>query len=128
MEIIIAIVVFGFGLWWVFLRTPADTKPVVPYKVETPPAPEPVPVVVEAAPVVAVEGTEVVEVATAPVALAPVETAPAKKTRKPRAPKAPVAEKPAAEKPAAKKAAPVKKAAAIKAAPKKPATPRSKKS
>jgi hypothetical protein len=126
MEIIIAIAVFGFGLWWVFLRAPANTTPAAPYKVETPPTPEPVveevkngfetvegtitPVPVVAT--VVVESTESVNV-----------TAPVKKPRKPRAPKAvaPVA------KPAAKKAAPVKKAAAIKAAPKKPATPRSKK-
>lgn len=127
MEIIIAIVVFGFGLWWVFVRKPADTTAeinlVAPYKVETAPTPEPAPVVVvESAPAAAVEEV---------VVLAPVEAAvvtpmfvpPVKKPRKPRAPKvvAPV------EKPAAKKAAPVKKAAAIKAAPKKPTTPRSKK-
>ena len=121
MEIIIAIAVFGFGLWWVFVRKPADTTPPAPYKVETPPAPEPVPAydVVPPEPVsVVIEGAGTVEVTPAPAV-----TAPAKKPRKPRAPKAvaPVA------KPAAKKAAPVKKAAAIKAAPKKPATPKSKK-
>jgi hypothetical protein len=121
MEIIVAVAVFGFGLWWVFLRTPADTKPSAPYKIETPPAPEPAPVVVETAPAVVTDTVVVVENAVVPEAV--VAEAPAKKPRTPRAPKveAPVA------KPAAKKAAPVKKAAAIKAAPKKPATPRSKK-
>jgi hypothetical protein len=118
MEIIIAVAVFGFGLWWVFLRAPADTTPSAPYKVETPPTPEPVPAYDVVPPTVSVEGAGVVEVITsAPVA----ETTLVKKPRKPRAPKV------VAEKPAAKKAAPVKKAAAIKAAPKKPTTPKSKK-
>ena len=62
MEIIVAIAIFGFGLWWVFLRTPADTKSSAPYKVETPPTPEPAPVVVEAAPAVVAEAVVVVEV------------------------------------------------------------------
>lgn len=116
MEIIIAVAVFGFGLWWIFLRKTSDViVNTAPYKVETPPVAEP-------------ESVTVVEAVSVPVAVTEQitdsvtqEPAPVKKPRKPRAPKV-VAP---AEKPAAKKAAPVKKAAAIKAAPKKP---RSKKS
>jgi hypothetical protein len=114
MEIIIALVVLGFGLWWFFLRTPADTFTPAPYKVETPPTPEPESVVTKTgiyqAPEPAATTPIPLVVETAPV----VEVAPVKKPRKPRAPKV------VAEQSAAKKAAPVKKAAAIKAAPKKP--------
>jgi hypothetical protein len=119
MEIIIALAVLGFGLWWFFLRTPATTQTSAPYKVETPPTPETTEV---STPAPAVEAVVVVDNAVAPTAV--VET-PAKKPRKPRAPK--VVAETVAKKPAAKKAAPVKKAAAIKTAPKKPTTPKSKK-
>lgn len=125
MEIIIAVAVFGFGLWWIFLRTPADTTSSVPYKIETPPAPEPVvtpePVVEEVKNTVeAVEGTitPVPVIATAIVE----STETVKKPRKPRTPKVVLTEKSVA-----KKAAP-KKAAAIKASTKKSTTSRSKKS
>ena len=116
MEIIIVIAVFGFMLWWVFLRTPADTTTTV-YKVETPPTVEPIVEEVKQT-VEIVEGTitPIAAVTTVVVeeAVAVAEVvAPAKKPRKPRAPK--VEATPV--KVVAKKAAP-KKAAAIKAAPK----------
>ena len=106
MEIIVAIAIFGFGLWWVFLRTPADTKSSAPYKVELVPAGTEAAIVTPAN----TESVVVVENAVVPEAVV-AEAAPAKAPRKPRVPKAP-----AAEKPAAKKAAPVKKAAVKKPA------------
>jgi hypothetical protein len=120
MEILIILAVLVIACWFLFFRESSSVSVAAPYKVETPPTPEPESVVtktgihkttesVDPTPVPAVvEVAPVVE--TAPV----VEAAPAKKPRKPRGPKV------VAEKPAAKKAAPVKKAAAIKAAPKKP--------
>ena len=102
MEIIIALLVLGFALWWAFLRSAKKPEVSAPYKVETPKVVE---ANVELAPQVAT-ATVVVEEAVVPEALV---EAPAKKPRKPRAPKA--------EKPAAKKAAP-KKAAARTAKPK----------
>jgi hypothetical protein len=121
MEILIILAVLVIGCWFLFFRESSSISVAAPYKVETPPTPEPAPVVAETAPVAVVESVVELAPVVAPTPVA--EVAPAKKPRKPRAPKvvAPV------EKPAVKKAAPVKKAAAIKAAPKKPATPRSKK-
>jgi hypothetical protein len=121
MEILIILAVLVIACWFLFFRESSSVSVAAPYKVETPPTPEPVSVVTKTAiheyPDSAAITPVLTVVETAPV----VEAAPAKKPRKPRAPKV------VAETPAAKKAAPVKKAAAIKASPKKPTTPRSKK-
>jgi hypothetical protein len=122
MEIIIAVAVFGFGLWWVFVRKPADpTITTAPYKVETPEvkseepvvSTEPTPVPMFVPPPVTPQITDAVTQTTEPV----------KKPRKPRTPKVKVEEAP--KKVAVKKAAPPTKAAAMKAPLK---APRSKKS
>jgi len=120
MEIIIFVAVFGFALWWFFLRTPSETSGAsAPYKVETPNVQDTAPVV-EPDPVAEIAPVEILPVSSSDLPI--IANTPAKKPRKPRAPKT---EEVATKTPAAKKADPVKKAAAIKAAPKKP---RSKKS
>jgi hypothetical protein len=51
MEIIIALLVIGFGIWWVFIRDNKEPEIAAPYKVEAPVQPEvekPADVVVEA--------------------------------------------------------------------------------
>jgi hypothetical protein len=112
MEILIILAVIAVIGWFLFLREDAPAPTAAPYKVETPPTPEPAPLVVAVSDAV----VPVVEAVQEAVQEAVVE-APVKKPRKPRAPKAEVV---ATKTPAVKKAAPVKKAAAIKAAPKKP--------
>jgi hypothetical protein len=108
MEILIILAVIAVIGWFLFLREDAPAPTAAPYKVETPPTPEPAPLVVAVSDAV-VPVVEAVQEA--------VVEAPVKKPRKPRAPEAEVV---ATKTPAVKKAAPVKKAAAIKAAPKKP--------
>jgi hypothetical protein len=99
MEIIIALLVVGFALWWFFIRDEKKPEVSTPHNVETTAEetkPKFIEATVELAPIavatsVTVEGVGAVEV-------------PAKKTRAPRAPKAET------KAPAAKKAAPKKTA------------------